>query len=78
MAIKADFNLEDAFNFFDVDKRNILTAYDLKQALLDLKIYCTRDDIHTLISKYDEDRDGKLNRAEFGRMFSPSDPVSAQ
>ena len=30
-----------------------------------------------LIQKFDEDKDGMLNRAEFGRLFTPNDPTSA-
>lgn len=77
MAIKADFNLHDAFDFFDIGKRGKINSYDLKEGFMVLRVYCPREDAMMLIQKFDEDKDGMLNRDEFRHLFTPSDPISA-
>ncbi len=33
LALKADFNLDDAFDFFDLDRRGRVSRYDLKDVI---------------------------------------------
>ncbi len=77
LSLKADFNLEDAFAFFDLERRGRVTHYDLKDALNYLGLYPTYDDCMALVQKFDSNHDGVLDRAEFEKMFLPSDVVTA-
>jgi hypothetical protein len=58
--IKSDFNAEDAFGIFEVDRREYLTDLDLKYGLNSLDIFPTQDEIALLIKRFDRRGEGIL------------------
>jgi len=58
--IKSDFNGEDAFSIFEVDRRGYLTDLDLKYGLNSLDIFPTQDEIALLIKRFDRRGEGIL------------------
>lgn len=63
LALKADFNLHDAFNFFDLDRRGKVTHLDIKDVLTHLGAYSLSEECRTLVEKFDLNKDGVLDRA---------------
>jgi hypothetical protein len=58
--IKADFNVDDAFSIFEVDRRGYLTDLDLKYGLNSLDIFPTQDEISLLIKRFNRNGNGVL------------------
>jgi Ca2+-binding EF-hand superfamily protein len=58
--IKADFNVDDAFSIFEVDRRGYLSDLDLKYGLNSLDIFPTQDEIALLIKRFNRSREGIL------------------
>lgn len=58
--IKADFNVEDAFIIFEVDRRGYLSDLDLKYGLNSLDIFPTQDEINLLVKRFNRNGDGFL------------------
>ena len=49
LALKADFNIEDAFAYFDLGRRGRISHYDVKDVLNHLGVYPTLDDCLSLV-----------------------------
>ena len=77
LALKADFNIEDAFAYFDLGRRGRISHYDVKDVLNHLGVYPTLDDCFSLVQKFDVNHDGVLDISEFSRVFLPHDPVTS-
>ena len=58
--IKSDFNGEDAFSIFEVDRRGYLTDLDIKYGLNSLDIYPTQEEIALLVKRYESRGEGVL------------------
>ena len=58
--IKSDFNGEDAFGIFEVDRRGYVTDLDLKYGLNSLGIFPTQEEIALLIKRFDSRGEGIL------------------
>jgi Ca2+-binding EF-hand superfamily protein len=58
--IKSDFNGEDAFGIFEIERRGYVTDLDLKYGFNSLGIYPTQDEIALLIKRYDNRGEGIL------------------
>lgn len=58
--IKSDFNTEDAFGIFEIDRRGYITDLDVKYGLNSLDIFPTHDEIALLIKRYDSRGEGIL------------------
>lgn len=56
--IKSDFNTEDAFGFFEIDRRGYITDLDIKYGLNSLDIFPTHEEIALLIKRYDSRGEG--------------------
>lgn len=78
LALKADFNLGDAFNFFDLDRRGRITHLDIKDVLTHLGVYSLSEECKILVDKFDTNKDGVLDRVEFEQIFLPNDPVTSK
>ncbi len=61
LALRYDFNLFDAFRWFDIDGNGAyITAKQLEDGLADLKLYPTRDQVSLLFKKFGKDYYGLL------------------
>lgn len=71
LALRADFNVEDAFRVFELDGRGFLTEEDLKYGLNVLEIYPTCSDVRLLMKRFDLQKEGVINYADFFDMVTP-------
>ncbi|KAG6545614.1 hypothetical protein Mapa_012968 [Marchantia paleacea] len=61
--------LKAAFNVFDIDKNNFISAEELHQVLKGLGEKSTMEDCSRMIRGVDSDGDGQVNFEEFERMM---------
>lgn len=71
LALRPDFTLAGAFNFFTGYSQSRLNAEDLKIGFERLGIVCNIEDINVYIERYDSDRDQKLGFWEFSNSLLP-------
>jgi Ca2+-binding EF-hand superfamily protein len=71
LALRPDFNVEDAFRIFELDGRGFITEDDLKYGLNVLEIYPTCSDVRLLMKRFDLQKEGVLNFADFFDMVTP-------
>ncbi|MCQ2821754.1 MAG: EF-hand domain-containing protein [archaeon] len=71
LAMKGDFNVEDAFRIFEVDGRGYLTEDDLIEGLGLLEVPCTQRDARMLMKRFDNSKQGVLNYADFFDIVTP-------
>lgn len=71
--IRSDFNAEDAFSIFEVDRRGYLTELDLKYGLNALDIFPTQEEIALLVKRYESRGEGILTYNDFFDMLTPVD-----
>lgn len=65
MVIKSDFNSEDAFGVFEMDRRGYITDLDIKYGLNSLDIFPTHEEIALIIKRYDSRGEGILRYINF-------------
>lgn len=70
---KQDFNLFDAFNIFDIERRGAISVTELQVGLNAIGVYPTFDECQLLMARYDKSRDGRLSFLEFQQMLLPLD-----
>lgn len=73
LAIKPDFNLFDAFKIFDLNSNGYVSQGEMKNALNDLGVYASYDEIDLLFKRYDKNRDNTLKFSEFCEAMLPKD-----
>eukprot|EP01017_Pseudomicrothorax_dubius_P035761 TRINITY_DN5056_c0_g1_i1.p1 TRINITY_DN5056_c0_g1~~TRINITY_DN5056_c0_g1_i1.p1 ORF type:complete len:597 (+),score=162.32 TRINITY_DN5056_c0_g1_i1:82-1872(+) len=71
LALRVDFNLMDAFHYFDEEGKGFVHLSRFESKLQSLGIYPNRDDVYLLIRRYDKDNDGRLRFSDFVEMISP-------
>jgi len=71
LALRSDFNLLDAFRFFDIDSRGYITKNELKEGFNYFGVFPTNDETYLIFRKLDTDNDGLLRYAEFCELFNP-------
>ena len=71
LALRPDFNVEDAFRIFELDGRGFITEDDLKYGLNILELYPTCADVRLLMKRFDLQKEGVLNFADFFDMVTP-------
>jgi len=71
LALRSDFNLLDAFRFFDIDSRGYITKNELKEGFNYFGVFPTSDECYLIFRKFDTDNDGLLRYAEFSDIFNP-------
>ena len=71
LALRPDFTLAGAFNFFTGYSQSRLAADDLKIGFERLGIVCSVDEVQMYIERYDSDRDKKLGFWEFSNSLLP-------
>jgi len=71
LAMRSDFNLLDAFRFFDIHGKGYITKSELKEGYNQFDIYPTNNELYLVMRKFDKDNDGLLRFADFCEFFSP-------
>ena len=71
LAMRCDFNCEDAFRIFELNGRGYLTPEDIRYGLNLLDIYPTDTDINLIMKKYDVLKQGVLTYQTFFDMIIP-------
>ena len=71
LASKSDFNVEDAFRFFESYGKGYLTKEDLKYGLNNLCVYSNEVDIKLLMKRFDIHKNYCLNFSDFFDMVVP-------
>ena len=77
LALRPDFNLQDAFGILDSRGEGAVASFEIKHALGLVGVYATHDEINLLMKRSDLDKDGKLSFAEFCRLITPADSAYA-
>eukprot|EP00347_Sterkiella_histriomuscorum_P016452 403353122 len=73
LALKSDFNLEDAYKIFDVESKGNFNIREFQEGLNIMRNYPQKEEIQLLLQKFDSDQDGKLSFNEFSNMILPMD-----
>jgi len=71
LALKGDFNLLDAFRFFDVRAKGFITRGELEDGLQEFGVYPTSAELYLIMRKYDTDNDSLIKYTEFCDMITP-------
>ena len=71
LSLHIDFNVEDAFRIFEVNGRGYITEDDLREGLNVLEMYPTRSDVRFLMKRFDLQKKGVINYADFFDMVTP-------
>jgi Ca2+-binding EF-hand superfamily protein len=60
ITFKSDFNIEDAFRNFELDRRGYITEADIQYGLNALDIFASKDEIALLMKRYDFSGEGVI------------------
>ena len=71
LSLKEDFNCEDAFRIFLSSNKDYLTENDLKNGLNLIGLFPTDEDIKLLMKRFDLQKKGHINFADFFDMIVP-------
>jgi Ca2+-binding EF-hand superfamily protein len=71
MALKSDFNLLDAFRFFDIQGKGYITRGELEDGMREFAVYPTTTELYLIMRKYDSDNDSLLKYTDFCEMATP-------
>ena len=71
LSLKNDFNVEDAFRVFELNGRGYLTVEDLEFGLNSLEVYPSSKDLRLLMKRFDLNKNGFLNYADFFDILVP-------
>ena len=73
LALKSDFNCEDAFRIFEKDGRGFLTKEDLRDGFNLLNLNLNDKDINLIMKRFDLKKKNNINFQEFFDMLVPFD-----
>ena len=71
LALRPDFNCEDAFRIFELNGRGFIDECDLKCGLNLIGIFPTDHEVRLLMKRFDLQKQGVLNFADFFDMLVP-------
>jgi Ca2+-binding EF-hand superfamily protein len=71
LALNPDFNCEDAFRIFELNGRGFINQCDLKCGLNLLGIFPTDHEVRLLMKRFDLQKNGYINYADFFDMLVP-------
>ena len=66
-----DANLTNLYQFFDYNQRNSISSVDISEALKELNVFLSINDIKILFRGYDKNLDGRFDYDEFCNIFLP-------
>jgi hypothetical protein len=75
LALRSDFTLAGAFNFFTGYSQSRITAEELLVGLERLGVICEISDLRLFVERYDSDRDQRLGFWEFSNSLLPVDSL---
>ena len=70
LSIRHDFGLVDIFNVIDVERKGAIT-FDSLYKFMKNNIDSSKDDVEAIFSRFDKDKDQKLNYSEFAAIVQP-------
>lgn len=73
LILRTEFNVDDAFGIFELDRRGYLSELDLKYGLHALDIFPTDSEISLLFKRFDLHNQGVVSFDDFFNVFSPVD-----
>jgi len=73
LALKSDFNCEDAFRIFEKDGRGFITKEDLKDGFNSLNLNLNDKEINLIMKRFDLKKKNNINFQEFFDMLVPFD-----
>jgi hypothetical protein len=73
LILRTDFNVDDAFGIFELDRRGYLSELDLKYGLHALDIIPSESEINLLFKRFDLRNQGAVSFDDFFVVFSPVD-----
>ena len=71
LALNPDFNCEDAFRIFELNGRGFINQCDLKCGLNLIGVFPTDHEVRLLMKRFDLQKNGYLNYADFFDMLVP-------
>ena len=72
VALKNDFNMEDAFSIFEKYNKGYLTEFDFKDGLNGyFGLFPLLEEVSTLFKRYDTEKLGSFNYGDFFNMLAP-------
>ena len=71
LALKSDFNCEDAFRIFEKEGRGFLTKEDIKFGFNSLGLNFNENDINLIMKRFDLKKKNNINFQEFFDMLVP-------
>ena len=71
LAQNPDFNCEDAFRLFESNDKDYLTENDIKKGLNSIGVYPTDQDVRLLMKRFDLQKNGNINYADFFDIIVP-------
>jgi Ca2+-binding EF-hand superfamily protein len=77
ISLKVDFNLLDAFRFFDISGKGYITRGELEDGLKEFGVFPTSTELYLIMRKFDSDNDSLLKYTDFCEMVTPKSPEYA-
>ena len=71
LAQNPNFNCEDAFRLFESNDKDYLTESDIKNGLNSIGVYPTDQDVRLLMKRFDLQKNGNINYADFFDIIVP-------
>jgi len=75
LCTQPDWNPKEAFKFFVSEKKDTVSLLELKHGLNKLGVYKSNEDLITMMTRYDLNKDGMLSYQEFEAMLSPQKKI---
>ena len=71
---RKSFKINEIFNYLDKDDEGYLKCEDFQKALNKYGIYTTKNELNSLVKRYDRDEDGRVSLKEFLNEINPKSP----
>ena len=68
-SVSQEIEINQAFKLFDLNQDGYITRYEVKEALTRFGITASEEDLDLLFAMTDNDKDGRINHAEFRNIL---------